>query len=72
MASNTQLYILVVSASGCAMWEATSGWHVCVPCLCPGSEPEKPWAAEVEPANLATRLPGQPQGHIIFKMQENV
>ena len=34
-------------------------WWV-VPCLHPGSEPAKPWAAKVERANLSTQPRGQP------------
>ena len=55
--------ILVVSASGCAMGDATSAWpdeqcHVCTQ----GSELAKPWAAKAECANLTTQPQGRPQG----------
>ena len=57
-------YIVVYSSCEC-LWLSYVGcclnmaWWA-VPCLCPGSEPAKPWAAEAEHATLTTRPQGRP------------
>ena len=62
---STQLYILIVGPSGCAMWpdERYLGPHL-------GSEPEKPWAAEVEHVNLSTRPRGWPLTCFFYLVQQ--
>ena len=63
---------IVVYFSCRSFWLCYVGRHLSmpwwtVPCPRPGSEPAKPWAAEVECVNLTTQPPGRPLMIFILK-----
>uniref|UniRef100_F6W079 CDGSH iron-sulfur domain-containing protein 2 n=1 Tax=Equus caballus TaxID=9796 RepID=F6W079_HORSE len=63
--------LCLTKAAYCRCWRSKTLWHVgcrlsmagrAVPCLRPGFEPAKPWAAEAEHANLTTQPWAGPMG----------